>query len=82
MENPAGDVPVISDTCNSWYVGQFCKLKQEHKQLLMTCQPRVGFSSHTMCGLLRDEKSFQAAMGLRWGREVGAGKGDGSLVLI
>lgn len=56
MENPAGDVPVISDTGNSWYVGRFCKLEWEHKQPLMTRQPRVGFGSHTVCGLLREEK--------------------------
>lgn len=70
MENPAGDVPVISDTCNSWYVGRFCKLDWEHKHPLMTCQPRVEFSSHTVCGLLGEEKPFQAPVdcdeGDRW----------------
>lgn len=70
MENPAGDVPVISDTCNSWYVGLFCKLEREHKQPLLTCQPRVGFNSHTVCGLLREEKpskqQWDCDEGERW----------------
>lgn len=51
MENPAGDVPVISDAHHSQYTGQYCKLEWEHKQPLTTCQPHVGFSSHTVCGL-------------------------------
>lgn len=62
MGNPAGDLPVISDTCNSRYAGQFCKV--EHKQPRTACQPPVGFGSHSVCGLLGGQKPLREAMGL------------------